>query len=153
MDITVDVLKKLIEDSIAARADVDAKRRDLQELMFELDREHAQLRAEEEAYRSAIARLFPEQIDEVAVSSDADVQAPPTGKGFASLPRTEAVKAAVWDLGSGSSAAAPAEIEDYLHERGRTDTRDNIGAALAYLHRKHLVRRVSRGQWRPAGGI
>jgi hypothetical protein len=64
------------------------------------------------------------------------------------MSRTAAVEHAVRQLAGDGTPTSPAEIESFLNSVGRADTRDQIGAALAYLNRKNVVERASRAQWR-----
>jgi hypothetical protein len=63
--------------------------------------------------------------------------------------RSAAVLMAVHELlNDGHAYASPADIEALLRSKGREgDTRDYIGAALAYLNRSGQVDNVGRGQW------
>ncbi|HTN57631.1 MAG TPA: hypothetical protein VL043_05145 [Protaetiibacter sp.] len=49
--------------------------------------------------------------------------------------------------------ATPASVAEYLAARGRTEDKDNVGAALSYLRKQGTVARVARGQWVPAPAI
>ncbi|WP_298944582.1 hypothetical protein [uncultured Microbacterium sp.] len=151
MAITAETLIELIQSAIDARAiaesRIDAKREELAELERELDL----LEQEEQGYRLALTRRFPE-----TPSEDVPGSMPAVNEGLfplvddiASQGRSDAVWTAVKMLSRTGSTASPAGIEDFLRERGRDDSRDAIGAALAYLNRTKRVVRVGRGQWRP----
>ena len=61
--------------------------------------------------------------------------------------RTEAVVDAVEFLTEQNGTASPPSIEDLLKHRNRSDKRDAIGAALAYLNRTKKIWRRGRGDW------
>jgi len=46
--------------------------------------------------------------------------------------------------------ASPSDITELLHEVGRDDEVNPVGAALAYLHQQKRVKSLGRGQWVPA---
>lgn len=153
MAITPETLVELIESTVAARLEAEGKMRDLRQQIEELDVECSELAQEEQGYRLALARRFPD-----AAASSAPEAAPRADVGLfalqndiASQPRSDAVESAVRVLTQGAEAATPAAIEEFLHERGRSDTRDAIGAALSYLNRNSRVINVGRAQWRLVG--
>lgn len=150
MAITPDMLVELIESTVAARVEAEDKMRDLRRQMDELDVECSQLTQEEQGYRLALARRFPD-----AAAASTPQQAPRLEVGLFALqndivdqPRSDAVESAIRVLTQDGEPATPAAIEAFLHERGRSDSRDAIGAALAYLNRTDRVVNVARGQWR-----
>lgn len=154
MPITADTLLELIESTIAARQETETKIRDLMEQIQELETERDDLRVEEQGYRLALARRFP---DSAAATTEARTSAVvglfSLDDGLERQPRSDAVETAVKILSRGPEGfATPAAIEEFLHERGRDDSRDAIGAALAYLNRNSRVMNVGRGQWKLAEG-
>lgn len=150
MPITPDMLIELIESTITAREDTEAQIRKLAEKIQELEKGREELRTEEQGYRLALARRFPDTVAETAEA--------PTSTGLFSLDngleqqtRSDAVETAVRILSRGPEGfATPAAIEEFLEERGRDDSRDAIGATLAYLNRSSRVANVGRGKWKLA---
>jgi hypothetical protein len=150
MSITPDTFLELIQSAAAVRADtqreVDRLRKELQKLEAAI----ASLEQEEQGYRLALARRFPE-------AADAQLPQPQPGDEPELFPleddlrkqsRSDAVEAAVRVITKTEPSATPTLIEEFLHERGRDDTRDAIGAALAYLNRNGRVTNIARGHWR-----
>jgi hypothetical protein len=148
MAINAELLIELIESTIAARKDVEKTRNDLRRKLEDLSEEIEALDRDEQGSRLSLARRFPN------AEAPGNESAPAERAGLFSLgtefdaqSRSDAVEAAVRTITREQPTASPAEIELFLRERGRDDTRDAIGAALAYLNRTDRVTRVSRGQW------
>ncbi|WP_300591638.1 hypothetical protein [Microbacterium sp.] len=154
MSITPDTFLELIQSAAAVRAEtqqeVDRLRKELQQLEATI----ASLEQEEQGYRLALARRFPD-------TAGAHLPQPQPGDEPELFPleddlrkqsRSDAVETAVRVISKTEVSATPAHIEAFLHERGRDDTRDAIGAALAYLNRTGRVTNIARGQWRLSEG-
>lgn len=152
MAITPEVLVELIDSTVVAREETEARLRDIRQELEELENERAALEQEEEGYRAALARRFPEIAAESAPEEAprADVGLFPLADDFTTQPRSDAVETAVRILTQEAPSASPADIESFLRDRGRSDSRDAVGAALAYLNRTSRVTNVGRGQWRLA---
>lgn len=150
MAITPDVLVELIESTVTARREAEEKILDLRRQIEALDVECSELAQEEQGYRLALTRRFPEapQASPPQEPTRHEVGLFALQNDIVSQPRSDAVEAAVRVLTRDGGTATPAAIEAFLHERGRTDSRDAIGAALAYLNRSDRVINVARAQWR-----
>lgn len=150
--ITPATLNELIVSVVAERKKVDEKLSELEQARAEQQALRDALAEEEKAYRASLARRFPEAAADVPASETAD-----DGSLFgiehelAKVSRTEAVATAVRELSVGGDVASPATIEQYLHARGRSDDRDQIGGVLAYLNRRGRVENPARAQWRWIG--
>ena len=149
MAITPEMLTELIDDTIAARRSVEQRIRDLESQASRLSREREQLLKEEEGHRLTLERLFPHALaahsSDVASSGQGSLF--PVAEDLSSHSRTDAVEAAVRALSGSDRTASPAEIEAYLRDHSRDDTRDQIGAALSYLRVSGRIDRHGRGQW------
>lgn len=154
MAITLETLTELIAGSRAAREEVEQEITAVEHQLAVLERKQNELQREEEGHRLALARLFPESSDAMPTPVEQEnTLLFPAESDLAPLPRTVAVEAAVRDLSAGSALASPSAIEQWLHERGRSDERDAIGAALSYLNKRGSIRRESRGAWRFVGSV
>lgn len=80
---------------------------------------------------------------------DAATQSGPV-TDWGNLSRTHVVEKAVEVLARMNGAATPDSIQEFLQARNRDDSKDMIGAALAYLNKKTKVRSIGRAQWIPA---
>lgn len=150
MTINAELLIELIDSTVSAREKVEKRMSELREELESLTDDIDSLNLEEQGYRLALARRFP------TAHAPGEESAPGTRTPLLSLDgdlaarsRSDAVETAVRMIARDAPAASPTAIEEFLHERGRDDTRDAIGAALAYLKRTNRVTRVSRGQWQP----
>lgn len=152
MAITPETLIELIENTISTRMERADEIRNLRQECERLEMKLEELQQEEQGYRLALARRFP---DVAGMSVPVSSPTPSAQAGLFALPddlvtqsRSDAVEAAIRVLTRTASVASPAAIEEFLRSRGRDDTRDAIGAALAYLNRTDRVKNVGRGQWR-----
>lgn len=151
MAITPEMLMELIESAIEARQEIEDDLRELAKRAERLERERDEIRLEEQGYRLALARHFPDSAPVRETSASASNALFAIEDGIATMARTDAVEFAVRHLSrEPGEVATPAEIEEFLRARGRDDSRDAIGAALAYLNRNGRVQNVSRGRWQPA---
>jgi phage shock protein A len=66
---------------------------------------------------------------------------------WANLSRTWVVLEAVAEVTKTKPYASPADVEELLASRNRTDDRDVIGAALSYLRKKGELVQLGRAQW------
>lgn len=96
---------------------------------------------EELAYRKTLSRRHPELF-----SAEARYDFQPRSN-WPQMARTRAVLNAVAELTVNGEDATPAGIESFLATNGRTDTRDQIGGALAHLNRQDEVHSVGRARW------
>ncbi len=152
MPITEEVLAELVQDTVAARRVVEQRIRDLESQIADLDRERDELLKEEEGHKLALARLFPHAASATSPSGESSGQSPlfPIDEDLSRISRTDAIEKAVHAINAAEGRpASPAEIEDYLSNHHRSDTRDQIGAALSYLRVSDRIQRVGRGQWAP----
>lgn len=150
MAITAESLSELIQETRKAFADVEDELVQLRKREAELQKQREDLAGEEEAFVSSLRRRFPDydvsgsplaspiNREELGKSEDVD---------WREMPRSEAVLRAVTELNDTSGSASPGEIEELLRSRQRGDSRDNIGAALAYLNRSKKIWRRGRGDW------
>lgn len=154
MDIDQSTLQSLIEGSRAAHARLDEQLDDLRAEVQRLERERENLAIEMAGYQLAMRRLFPEvpfvELEQEPAASD--VRSDPQAEAYTSMTRIKAVEEAVRSLTSTGNPASPTEIEDFLVRNGRTDTRDQIGAALSYLNKKKILERAARANWRVWSG-
>lgn len=151
MAITEEVLTELVEDTVAERRAVERRVRDLEAQITDLKEKREELLKEEEGHRLALARLFP---NAAALSAPHGGNGPntlfPVEQDLSRISRTEAIERAVQALsGATGQPTSPGDVESYLNARNRTDTRDQIGAALSYLRTVGRIERVGRGQWKP----
>jgi len=77
----------------------------------------------------------------------------PVQVDWIAMPRTVAVERAIAEVTKSREAASPGDIQNYLNNFGRNDTRDEIGGALAHLNRTSKVESVGRAQWVPASKV
>ena len=150
MDIELSTFQSLIEGTRSARARLEAQLAQLRGQVHELEREKENLTMEIVGYQLALRRLFPDETPvELEVESGMfELQSDGQSEPYSSMTRTKAVEQAVRALTSAGNPASPAEIEEFLARNGRTDTRDQIGAALSYLNKKKILERASRANWR-----
>lgn len=136
-------LLDLIEDARKERARLEAEITAARSNLAQLDQKKADVSREQEALVLSLRRLFPHAEAPQLESDDlADLS---------QHSRMAAVSCAVKDLDAREGIATPAGIEAFLHSRGRSDSRDAIGAALSYLRSHGKVRSISRGRWRWIG--
>ncbi|MEI5585410.1 MULTISPECIES: hypothetical protein [unclassified Agromyces] len=153
MAITASTLVELIESTIEARHETDKQIQALRRELEGLEVKRDQLLQEEQGYRFALARRFPdEDIDAPNFAADSAPGSVRRTDDFLKQTRADAVEAAVRSIADERGTASPAAIEEFLRAGGRDDTRDAIGAALAYLNRTDRVVNVARGQWQPRDG-
>ncbi|WP_344785361.1 hypothetical protein [Microbacterium kribbense] len=152
MTITPQLLMELIESTIAARRETEDTIRDLRQQLEQLDDERSALEQEEQGYRLALTRRFPEAAAVSAPESAPHAEAGlfPLADDIADQSRSDAVETAVRVLTQAADFATPAGIEEFLQQHGRSDSRDAIGAALAYLNRSSRVANVGRAKWQLA---
>lgn len=145
-----DALIDLIELSRSQREKAESQAVSFRDRLAELETTITQLNQEEQSFLAALNRYFPEAVAGIADEKTFEPEKPQpiTQDGVARLGRSEAVELAVQSITRKATTASPEAIEEFLHASGRTDTRDQIGAALAYLNRSGRVERLARAQWR-----
>ena len=151
MAITAETLIDLILETRRAFVDVDTELSTLKMREAELRLARQQMADEEEAFVASLQRRFPGE--EVPGKSPA-IEAEDEGNFF-QIPeddwqheaRSDAILRAVKELTESAGVASPGSIEELLHARNRDDSRDAIGASLAYLNRTNRIWRQGRGAW------
>jgi hypothetical protein len=136
MAVPLETLTELVADAKNARTQAEAE---VQELNVKIEA----LRQEEDALRAVLSRRMGQEPSQLQ---------PPATSGviygsWADLSRTEAVYRAVGEITGTGRPASPSEIETVLASHRRTDDRDQIGGALAYLRRDGRIHRLGRGRW------
>lgn len=145
MEITADVLSELIADARYERRRVDEQIAALHVQLDELEQRRDDLTTEEESYQRTLARKFPTA--EAPAEEQQTLLLEDPVSDLRHMPRSAAVELAIAEITKSTSFASPSDIEDWLKERRRTDTRDQIGAALAYLNRTDKIRSLGRARW------
>lgn len=149
MAITAETLMELIDDARANRVRIDSDITRVRDELTHLEQRLVEARAEEEMYRLTLERKFP------STSTMAEPTAleglDEANEDMSEFSRTDAVAQAVRVIATQSGVASPEAVEHYLRSRNRSDTRDAIGAALAYLNRRGKVRNVGRARWTWSG--
>ena len=150
MDIDQSTLQALIQGTQSASALIEARLDELRREVSSLERDRDNLAVEIAGYQLALRRLFPGEGSEELEFTLGEPDAGREGRAesYRSMTRIKAVEQAVRALTDAGDPASPAEIEDFLARNGRTDTRDQIGAALSYLNKKKILERASRAKWR-----
>lgn len=67
---------------------------------------------------------------------------------WSGIPRTDAVERVLREL-AGDDGLSPNEIHSLLQERGRSDVRDHVSAALTHLKNNGRAHRSGRAKWLP----
>ncbi|HSY14791.1 MAG TPA: hypothetical protein VK816_02310 [Jatrophihabitantaceae bacterium] len=131
------VLRELIADARSAR---EAAQIDFTAAADRL----AMLRDEENALLAVLNRRLAEQ------GKPSEVREGMITSGWTTLPRSGAVRQALIEVFDRScKPVSPAQIETYLSERNRIESRDEISTTLSYLRGSGLAERVGRGEWIP----
>ena len=148
MAINAESLTELILETQSTYTTIEAELTHIQARAAELMEQRDLLKQEEEAFRSSLARRFPGTDVPGTIASDAgpEVQAD-KDDDWVEVSRSAVVERVIKLLTENKGFATPAEIENYLREKGRDDSRDNIGAALAYLNRTKKVHSRARAEW------
>lgn len=147
MAITAESLMELILEAQKANEEVEIELAAVQTRLAALTKRSDALKAEEEAFRASFERRYPGKLEPALSTVPAAVARTSPENGWSTLSRTDSVQEAVKSLTEVKDFATPSEIENLLREKGRTDSRDNIGAALAYLNRIGKVHRRARAEW------
>lgn len=148
MAISMETLKELISDAQRSRESVEKSLADVQARFQELAAERDELRREEETYRATLARRFPTADAPLSQELDLEIESnEESGEDWVNMARTDAVEKVVLLLSDEQGVVRPADIEGELRRRGRTDSRDAIGGALAYLNKNGRVKSVGYGTW------
>jgi hypothetical protein len=168
MAVTLQTLEELALEAEAVRDSLQARREDLLTQAANLNKEIQEVRAEENAYRAAIARRLPmanadesvniaaagggvdhieEVVDAGVVDESVDPARPTPTLDWGNLARTGVVEVAVREISAEKGFATPAEIEEFLDQRNRVDTRNEISGALAHLNRTNKIVSVGRARW------
>ena len=158
MAVDYQTLIDLIDDARKARAEVDVELADTERRVSELRQRQQVLREEEDMYTLTLTRRFPgEQAGLAAVTPESfdsgfDM---PIQLDWLAMPRTDAVELAIQEITSNVmvDAASPGDIENFLRNRGRDDSREAIGGAIAHLNRTSRIQSVGRAQWALADSI
>jgi len=140
MTVSFETFSLILDDAADA---VRKKEEELEKAQREVERisqERDELRRERDTLAAVARRRFPG----TTIQGQQGVSA---FEDWADLPRTSAVLEAVRRLTEESPWASPGAIERFLREQGRDDTRDYVGAALAYLNRNEKVENKGRGRW------
>lgn len=155
MAITADSLTELVLETRRAYAEVNAELEAAQERVLDLIQQRENVASEEEAFVASLCRRFPDH----KIPGDEPIKKPTDpiqlDGGMSIIPkdnwsydsRSDAVQRAVAELTEAKGFATPAEIEQLLKTRARDDSRDAIGAALAYLNRTNKVYSRARAEW------
>jgi hypothetical protein len=143
--VSLETLAAMIDDTRLEREGVETKLGAAMEAVEKLRTLQGQLRAEQDALEGRMSRLFP---DEKTVREIAEPPFP-AYPNWQTMPRTVAVETAIAELSDAADSAGPSDIENFLRNRGRADTRDEIGGAVAHLNRTHKIHSVGRAKWVP----
>ena len=147
MTISAEVLTEFIREAQSAYDDVQEQLRLLAERQSELGKQRDEIAEERDAFIASLERRFPDtkvpqaDVTKYPLSFEVPVD------DWSNLSRSDVVERVVKQLTEEKGFATPAEIESILDSKNRADTRDAIGAALAYLNRSHKVHSVKRAQW------
>lgn len=136
-----------IEDAIR---DTETKLGQLRRQLREVANEQGVLEAVAARQKIVAPQLDLGLVDDDKASSNSNLMPDLNAvTDWGNLARTSVVLDAVLALSKDSGAATPGAIVEFLSQRNRDDSRELVSAALAYLHKKHLVSNVGRGQWVP----
>jgi len=148
---SIALLESLIDDARNKRENVDAEIAGIEERLKTLRKKRSELHDEEVVLTSVLFRqsagddtsAHPRKADEPATTSTEADDADWSREG-----RSEAVQRAVAELTAIKGFGTPAEVEELLKQHNRTgDTRDYIGASLAYLRKSHKAHTRARAEW------
>lgn len=150
---SIALLESLISDAREKRLEIDEEITGIEERLKILRKKRSDLHDEEVVLTSVLFRQS-EGNDTTAHSTTTDEPATPSTEtddadaDWSRDGRSEAVERAVAELTAAKGFATPAEVEELLKQRNRTgDTRDYIGASLAYLRRSHKAHTRARAEW------
>ncbi len=151
---SVTLIEALIDDARDKREQVDEEIAEVEERLKTLRKKRSDLRDEEVVLTSVLFRITGNGKDSSENETPADepgtVSSQAEDNDWSAVGRSEAVERAVAELTTSKGFATPADIEDLLKQRNRHgDTRDYIGASLAYLRRTHKVHTRARAEWVP----
>lgn len=157
MAITAESLLELIKDVRGARADVAGKIPAAEKALADLREEDQGLAVEEQNYRATLTRRYPDRLVDADIVPDIPYSPDATRPQVTSsataaaewlyLPRTLAVERVVSYFTDVKGFATPGDIERFLGQQGRTDSRDEVGGALAHLKRTEKIHSTGRAQW------
>lgn len=123
-----------------------------EKLLGELKQQHRQLLNEQRVLENVLSRLGV-VAEAVPVGPHSERAGDATGvadEDWSRDGRSDAVLRAVVAIAKSGRPATPGDILELLQAHNRAgDTRDYIGASLAYLNKSGRVKNVGRGQWVP----
>jgi hypothetical protein len=142
---------EMIEDANRAYEDAQAELRRAKERVFELSEKSEVFQQERNFFIASFERRFPDHASPDAISEQHNPQIDlfphPWADDWSNETRSDAVEHAVREITEKNEYATPAQIEEFLSSKNREDTRDAIGATLAYLNKTSKVHSTGRAQW------
>lgn len=153
MAVSAESLIDLIEEAQKAYNDIQKELNDIASRTLELNKQRDAIAKERDAFTSSLERRYPGTPVPVDDSQTGpSTRVPPC---FVEIPaddwslynRSEVVERSVKELTEEKGFATPAEVEAMLKSKNRSDNRDAIGAALAYLNRTKKVYSRARAEW------
>jgi hypothetical protein len=148
--VTPESLTELILEAQKSYDDVQKEIDSLNEQLEKLAKQRTELQLERDAFVNSLERRFPEfpvPIPNVRARIGSITLTVIPKDDWSYLNRSEAVERAVQELTLQEDFATPARIQELLGTRNRDDSRDAIGASLAYLNRTNKVHSPARAQW------
>jgi len=124
--------------------DIDTALKDAEALLARLESTKERLDEQINIIRWEIRGLRSAR--ERYLTDDEEPAVEPGEKKWLSMPRTTAVLEMLKII---DRPASPTDVTELLHEVGRDDQVNPVGAALAYLHQQKKVKSLGRGQWVP----
>jgi len=140
--VTPEVLVDLIKDAETTRASMEAERFTTEGVLRKLVEAIDEVSSEEHTYRATLRRRFPNYVVEATTKSTDH-----TLELWTNLSRNNAVENAIKEVNAKHATVSPADIEECLKAHGRSDDRDQIGGATAYLNREKRIHSLGRGRW------
>jgi hypothetical protein len=145
MSVNTDTLETLVRETNEELASTSKALTVAQAQVSELQTKVETLRAERDAFLSALRRRSPNRPTPIAQPDPVPVASVSAEVAFwRKMNRVAAVERALAAI----EPASPQEVQKYLSDAGRDDGRDLVSAALAHLKRAGRVERLGQAQWR-----
>ncbi len=145
---SIALLESLIDAARDEREKIDDEVAVIEDQLKTLRKKRTALHDEEVVLTSVLFRQTA-GTGAAPISNDVDGSPVDPGDGdWSQEGRSEAVEKAVVEITAAKGFATPAEVEELLRKRNRTgDTRDYIGASLAYLRKSDKAHTRARAEW------
>lgn len=150
---SIALLESLIADARSKREKIDDEITSIEERLKLLRKMRSELHDEEVVltrtlYRQSATDYTSGTTDPTIIDKPGPTSIEADDDDWSRAGRAEAVEKALAELTNTKGFASPTEIEELLKQHNRTgDTRDYIGASLAYLRRTNKAYTRARAEW------